>query len=116
MPTRETNAQLLHFNASGAYNGIIVKTNSSNCASHTPYWNAYSTEGLNANVGNFTANADFKIAFVQSVAAGGTLGCVNGGSVGSSGTSYITPTQMTLGQYDTASGNFGMNGSIKYVY
>ena len=116
MPTRETNAHVLHFKASGAYNGMIVKTNSSNSASDTPYWNAYSTEGLNANVGNFTADADFKIAFVQSVAAGGTLGCLNGGSIGSSGTSYITPSQMTLGQYDTASGNFGMNGSIKYVY
>ena len=117
MPTRETNAHVLNFTGSGsAYNGIIVKTNSSNSASDTPYWNAYSTEGLNANIGNFTANADFKIAFVQSVSAGGTLGCVNGGSVGSSGTTYVTPDQMTLGQYDNASGNFGMNGSIKYVY
>ena len=116
LPTRETNAHVLHFKASGAYNGMIVKTNSSNSPSDTPYWNAYSTEGLNADVGSFTANADFKIAFVQSVTAGGTLGCRNGGSVGSSGTSYITPSQMTIGQYDNATGGFGMNGSVKYVY
>jgi len=114
--TQETNAHVLHFKASGAYNGMIIKTNSSNSASDTPYMNAYSTEGLNANVGNFSHNTDFKIAFVQSVAAGGTLGCLNGGSVGSSGTSYITPSQMTIGQYDTASGNFGFNGAVKYVY
>jgi hypothetical protein len=116
MPTRETNSHVLHFKASGAYNGMIVKSNSSNSSSDTPYWNAYSTEGLNADVGSFTANADFKIAFVQSVTAGGTLGCRNGGSVGSSGTTYITPTQMTLGQYDTASGQFGGQTMIKYVY
>ena len=114
--TQETNAHVLHFKASGAYNGMIIKTNSSNSASDTPYMNAYSTEGLNANVGNFSHNTDFKIAFVQSVAAGGTLGCLNGGSVGSSGTSYITPSQMTIGQYDVASGNFGFNGAVKYVY
>ena len=113
---KETNAHVLHFKASGAYNGMIIKTNTNNVTTDTPYMNAYSTEGLNANVGNFTANADFKIAFVQSVAAGGTLGCLNGGSVGSSGTSYITPTQMTIGQYDTATGGFGFNGAVKYVY
>ena len=114
--TQETNAHVLHFKASGAYNGMIIKTDSSNSATDTPYMNAYSTEGLNANVGNFSHNADFKIAFVQSVTAGGTLGCYNGGSIGSSGTNYITPTQMTIGQYDVASGNFGFNGAVKYVY
>ena len=113
---KETNAHVLHFKASGAYNGMIVSTNTSNSTSDTPYMKAYSTEGLNADVGNFTANADFKISFVQSVSAGGTLGCLNGGSVGSSGTSYITPSQMTIGQYDTASSGFGFNGAVKYVY
>ena len=116
MANRETNAHVLHFKASGAYNGMIVKTNSANSPSDTPYMNAYSTEGLNANVGNFTANTDFKISFVQSVAANGTLGCLNGGSVGSSGTSFITPSQMTIGQYDTATGNFGGALAVKYVY
>jgi len=113
---QETNVHLLHFKASGAYNGMIIKTNSTNSASDQPYMNAYSTEGLNANVGNFSHNTDFKIAFVQSVSAGGTLGCLNGGSVGSSGTSYITPSQMTIGQYDTATGSFGGSVTVKYVY
>jgi hypothetical protein len=112
--SRETGAHLLNFSYSGGYNGVIISTNSANSPSDTPYIQGFSTEGLNVNVANFTANADFKVGFIQ-LGAGGMYAAYNGSS-SSSGTSVPTPTQMTLGQYTTAASGFGMNGSIKYVY
>ena len=112
--SRETGAHLLSFVVSGGYNGVIINTDSSNSPSDTPYIQGFSTEGLNVNVGNFTSDADFKVGFIQ-LGAGGMYAAYNGSS-SSSGTSVPTPTQMTIGQYDNATGGFGMNGSVKYVY
>jgi hypothetical protein len=114
-PTRETNAHLLDFMFSGGYNSVMISTNSSNSPSDTPFIKGFSTEGLNVNVGNFTSGEDFKVGFIQTVSGGGMYAAYNGSS-SSNGTSLPTPTQMTIGQYDNATGGFGMNGSVKYVY
>jgi hypothetical protein len=114
-PTRETNAHLLDFMFSGGYNSVMISTDSSTSASDTPFIKGFSTEGLNVNVGNFTSGEDFKVGFIQTVSGGGMYAAYNGSS-SSNGTSLPTPTQMTIGQYDNATGGFGMNGSVKYVY
>ena len=113
--SNETNAYLLSFSVSGGYNGVFVSTNTSTITTDTPFVKGFSTEGLNVNVGNFTHNTDFKVGFIQTVSGGGMYAAYNGSS-SSSGTTLPTPTQMTIGQYDTATGGFGMNGSVKYVY
>ena len=113
--SNETNAHLLDFMFSGGYNSVMVSTNTSTITTDTPFIKGFSTEGLNVNVGNFTHNTDFKVGFIQTVSGGGMFAAYNGSS-SASGTSLPTPTQMTIGQYDNATGGFGMNGSIKYVY
>ena len=113
--SNETNAHLLDFMFSGGYNSVMVSTNTSTITTDTPFVKGFSTEGLNVNVGNFTHNTDFKVGFIQTVSGGGMYAAYNGSS-SANGTSLPTPTQMTIGQYDTATGGFGMNGSVKYVY
>lgn len=113
--SNETNAHLLDFMFSGGYNSVLVSTDSSTVTTDTPFIKGFSTEGLNVNVGNFTHNTDFKVGFIQTVSGGGMYAAYNGSS-SANGTSLPTPTQMTIGQYDNATGGFGMNGSVKYVY
>lgn len=113
--SKETNSHLLHFKFSGGYNGVLVSTDASTSTTDTPFIKGFSTEGLNVNVGNFTHNTDFKVGFIQTFSGGGMYAAYNGSS-SSNGTSLPTPTQMTIGQYDNATGGFGMNGSVKYVY
>ena len=113
--SNETNAHLLDFMFSGGYNSVMVSTDSSTVTTDTPFIKGFSTEGLNVNVGNFTHNTDFKVGFIQTVSGGGMYAAYNGSS-SANGTSLPTPTQMTIGQYDNATGGFGMNGSVKYVY
>lgn len=113
--SNETNSHLLDFMFSGGYNSVMVSTNTSTITTDTPFIKGYSTEGLNVNVGNFTHNTDFKVGFIQTVSGGGMYAAYNGSS-SSNGTALPTPTQMTIGQYDNATGGFGMNGSVKYVY
>lgn len=113
--SNETNAHLLDFMFSGGYNSVMVSTDSSTVTTDTPFIKGFSTEGLNVNVGNFTHNTDFKVGFIQTVSGGGMYAAYNGSS-SSNGTALPTPTQMTIGQYDNATGGFGMNGSVKYVY